>query len=270
MRVDSPNATRQAGFTLLELMIVVAILAVLAVIGVPQYTAALQAARVGKAKHELRTISNAIDTFTANNMGTLPLTLYQVGFGGKKDPWGTPYCYLNYSDGTGDGLDWAIAAGVVDPSAFAPVTGGAGGGDGGLAVDLPQGRSSLAAPQRRPLPAAPQGRPFSAAPQGRPGRPNVQVNFTALSELLGRSLNLTERGALTEAARSHGGFSIFTGVETARARRRDRYMFPLNTDYDLFSLGPDHQTATSLGEGIGLDDVIRANNGGFFGRASDY
>ncbi|MEC8651491.1 MAG: prepilin-type N-terminal cleavage/methylation domain-containing protein, partial [Planctomycetota bacterium] len=100
MRVDSPNASRQAGFTLLELMIVVAILAVLAGIGVPQYTAALQAARVGKAKHELRTISNAIDTFTANNMGTLPLTLYQVGFGGKRDPWGTPYCYLNYSDGT--------------------------------------------------------------------------------------------------------------------------------------------------------------------------
>ena len=270
MRVDSANAIRQTGFTLLELMIVVAILAVLAVIGVPQYNSALQAVRVGKAKHELRTISNAVDTFTANNMGMLPLTLYQVGFGGKKDPWGTPYCYLNYSDGTGDGLDWAIAAGVVDPSAFAPVTGGAGGGDGGAGAFAPQGRPLSAAPQGRPSSAAPQGRPLSAAPQRPPVGASVQVNFTALHELLGRNLSLTERGALSEAARANGAFSIFTSVETERTRRRDRYMFPLNTDYDLFSLGPDHQTATSLGEGIGLDDVIRANNGGFFGRASDY
>ena len=53
-------------------------------------------------------------------------------------------------------------------------------------------------------------------------------------------------------------------------RRRDRYMFPLNTDYDLFSLGPNAQTTVSLGESLGQDDVIRANNGGFFGTASEY
>ena len=107
MCVDLHRGRPQAGFTLLELMIVVAILATLASIGVPQYLAALQTARIGKAKHELRTISNAVDAFTANNQGVLPLTLYQVGFGGKRDPWGTPYCYLNYADGSGDGLDWA-------------------------------------------------------------------------------------------------------------------------------------------------------------------
>ena len=63
---------------------------------------------------------------------------------------------------------------------------------------------------------------------------------------------------------------MFTSVTTETTRRRDRYLFPLNTDYDLFSLGPDHRTATSLGEQVGYDDVIRANNGGFFGLASDY
>jgi general secretion pathway protein G len=47
-------------------------------------------------------------------------------------------------------------------------------------------------------------------------------------------------------------------------------MFPLNTDYDLFSLGPDGLTSVSLGTNVGLDDVIRANNGGFFGPASEY
>ncbi|MEO6594425.1 MAG: prepilin-type N-terminal cleavage/methylation domain-containing protein [Planctomycetota bacterium] len=91
----------ERGFTLMEIMIVVAILAIIASIGVPQYVSALRVERIGKAKHELVTISHAIDAFTASQ-GQLPLTLYQVGFGGKRDPWGVSYRYLNYADGTGD------------------------------------------------------------------------------------------------------------------------------------------------------------------------
>ena len=53
-------------------MIVVAILAIIASIGVPQYVGALRTARIGKAKHELVTISHAIDAYTANNAGQLP------------------------------------------------------------------------------------------------------------------------------------------------------------------------------------------------------
>ena len=60
------------------------------------------------------------------------------------------------------------------------------------------------------------------------------------------------------------------GVDPETTRRRDRYMFPLNTDYDLFSLGFDGRTAVSLGDTLGRDDVIRANNGGFFGIAAEY
>lgn len=225
-------------------MIVVAILAIIASIGVPQYVGALRTARVGKAKHELVTIAHAIDAYTANNGGQLPLSLYQVGFGGKNDPWGVPYCYLNYTDGTGDGLDWAIEAGLVDPSAFAPLGDSGGGGDGGLA--------SFAAPQE-PV-----------------DRRSVQLDYDALSGSLGRTISIREQSNIDQAVIDNGNFSLFTGVTTSTTRRRDRYMFPLNTDYDLFSLGPDHATATSLGEATGLDDVIRANNGGFFGLASNY
>jgi len=240
-----PELRAQRGFTLLELMIVVSILAIIASIGVPQYVGALRTARIGKAKHELKTISNAIDSFTATNAGKLPLSLFQVGFGGKRDPWGVPYCFLNYADGSGDGLDWAIEAGIVDPSAFAPIDGAGGGGDGG--------------------PGGPQGIAMDAKSV------SSQLDYDAIGAKVGRTLSLTERGAIADAVESSGGsFSIFTGVPTESTRRRDRYLFPLNTDYDLFSLGPDHQTATSLGESTGLDDVIRANNGGFFGLASDY
>ena len=231
------------GFTLLELMIVVAILGIVATIGVPQYQSGLRIARIGKARHELRTISTAVDTFTANNSGRLPLTLYQVGFGGKRDPWGVPYCYLNYGDGTGDGLEWAVEAGIVDPSAFSSISTGGGGGDGGTGAALPQ---KLVEPV------------------------TTTVNYSSLEERLLRTLTEPERLALEESLKKSGDFSIYTSVETETTRRRDRYMFPINTDYDLFSLGPDHQTSVSLGMRHSLDDVIRANNGGYFGTASDY
>ena len=54
------------------------------------------------------------------------------------------------------------------------------------------------------------------------------------------------------------------------ARRRDKSMNPVNTDYDLFSLGPNGKSQPELTGKLSLDDVIRANNGAFYGQAKDY
>ena len=47
-------------------------------------------------------------------------------------------------------------------------------------------------------------------------------------------------------------------------------MLPLNTDFDLFSFGPDTQSLPSITALVSLDDVIRADDGGFIGLARDY
>ena len=100
---------------------------------------------------------------------------------------------------------------------------------------------------------------------------SAQRGLTAsITSALPRTPTDTEVADLTSVIASTPTFSIFTSVPTEATRRRDRYMYPLNTDYDLFSLGPNGRTAVSLGESVGQDDVIRAHNGGFFGLASEY
>ncbi len=52
--------------------------------------------------------------------------------------------------------------------------------------------------------------------------------------------------------------------------RKDKNLHPINTDFDLYSIGPDGATSVALTAKKSQDDVIRANNGGFIGLAQDY
>jgi general secretion pathway protein G len=54
------------------------------------------------------------------------------------------------------------------------------------------------------------------------------------------------------------------------ALRKDHNLVPVNSDYDLYSIGRDAQTATAFSSGPAKDDVVRANNGGFYGLAERY
>lgn len=62
----------------------------------------------------------------------------------------------------------------------------------------------------------------------------------------------------------------FTGVQGKGAMRKDRNLVPINSDYDLYSTGQDGATTPPLTAPVSQDDVIRANNGGFVGLATDY
>jgi general secretion pathway protein G len=52
--------------------------------------------------------------------------------------------------------------------------------------------------------------------------------------------------------------------------RRDRFLVPINTQYDLYSKGKDGASSAPLTARSSQDDVIRANDGGFIGLASNY
>lgn len=52
--------------------------------------------------------------------------------------------------------------------------------------------------------------------------------------------------------------------------RKDKNLVPINSDYDLYSMGPDGESSTPLTAAISKDDIIRARNGAFIGNAEDY
>lgn len=52
--------------------------------------------------------------------------------------------------------------------------------------------------------------------------------------------------------------------------RKDHSLVPLNTDYDLYSSGPDGASAPPLTAKSSRDDILRASNGRFIGPASQY
>ena len=52
--------------------------------------------------------------------------------------------------------------------------------------------------------------------------------------------------------------------------RKDGDLVPLNSDFDLYSLGPDGVSALALPAAPSRDDVVRAANGAFIGIAANY
>lgn len=150
------SRTNSKGFTLLELLIVVALLLTIAAIAIPNLMAALDQARIARAVGDIKTLEDEIVLFQTIN-GQLPDDLSQVGYGGYLDPWHNPYQYLNHFTMKGNGQ-----------------------------------------------------------------------------------------------------------------ARKDRFLVPLNSDYDLYSMGKDGQSMPPITAKVSLDDIIRASDGSYTGLASQF
>jgi general secretion pathway protein G len=147
-----------AGMTLLELMLAVALLALLAVIAVPMYRGQADRANTARAVSDIGQIALEIDRYRLARDAP-PDSLDQLSVKPPLDPWGRPYEYLNFT-----GLD-------------------------------NNGKGKM---------------------------------------------------------------------------RKDRNLVPINTEYDLYSRGPDGDTKPPLTAKPSQDDIVRANDGGYIGKADDY
>jgi general secretion pathway protein G len=147
---------RQAGLTLLELMIVVGLIAILTAIAVPAYGQYTERARVSQAARDIGDLQMKIERFRTRQL-RLPNDLAEIDQAALRDPWGRAYVFYDYDEGLSP-----------DPS------------------------------------------------------------------------------------------------------RRDRNLRPLNTDYDLYSVGKDGASHRLLSQAASDDDVIRALDGSFIGRGKDF
>ena len=156
--LDHFKLALRSGFTVIELLIAMAILAVIVAIALPSYSSYRDRVNVAKAIIDIREIQLAITQYQEENR-SLPLALSDVRRDGMLDPWGRPYVYLN----------------------------------------------------------------LDVAAKGKGSQP-----------------------------------------------RKDKNLVPINTDYDLYSMGKNGQSVSPLTAAHSRDDIVRANNGRFVGLAADY
>jgi general secretion pathway protein G len=92
----------QSGFTLIELVLATAIVAVLAAIAIPSYQNYRYRVDVGHAVTDITAMSTLIKLYETDTR-VLPDSLDAVGLGSKLDPWGHPYQYYNIQTAKGKG-----------------------------------------------------------------------------------------------------------------------------------------------------------------------
>ncbi len=64
--------------------------------------------------------------------------------------------------------------------------------------------------------------------------------------------------------------NIITAGPGKGGLRKDGKLNPLNTDFDLYSMGKDGESKGPLSAKASQDDIVRANNGAFIGKGCDY
>lgn len=119
LKARTTTKTSTAGFSLVELLVVLAIIGLIAGLAVPQVLRYLGSARSDTAATQIKSIKNALELYFLDNKsypsdvdGLQALAARPAGANrwngpylknadGLNDPWGRPYLYKRHSDETG-------------------------------------------------------------------------------------------------------------------------------------------------------------------------
>lgn len=96
------TASKQSGFSVLEILIVIAILGILISIAIPAYENYRDKKNYTQAKTDILEIQGVIDRFYIEN-NRFPDSLSEVNQDGRRDPWGGSYYFTNITNGTNKG-----------------------------------------------------------------------------------------------------------------------------------------------------------------------
>lgn len=97
------NTTKkQSGLTLIELMIVVAIIGILASIALPAYQDYTEKAKINQAISDIAAIAVKAEAYW-NDARAYPANLADIGAAGMRAPWGNAYQYTNLYNKKGKG-----------------------------------------------------------------------------------------------------------------------------------------------------------------------
>lgn len=203
--------TSSKGFTLIEIMMVVAIIGLLAGLAIPKFLGYIEKARIARCIAEIRYFERDITAYYVSNE-KYPDSFDDLGRSQNSllDPWGNPYQYFLIA-----GTKWA-----------------SNGGGGGKYYAHSSGTSGIVTTAT-----------------------GSEEGFWSGSWFV------------SEAWAAAGGGPP---PDEQKKPRKDRFLKPITSDYDLYSMGVDGETTENLNAKQSLDDIIRASDGAYVGLAADF
>jgi general secretion pathway protein G len=96
-------------------------------------------------------------------------------------------------------------------------------------------------------------------------------SFKTANERWPSSLNEIPQGNMLDPwGNSYQYLQIEGNTKANGFVRKDKNLVPINSDFDLYSMGADSKTSAPLTSANSKDDLVRANDGRYFGLASNY
>lgn len=84
------------------------------------------------------------------------------------------------------------------------------------------------------------------------------------------SLNSVGKGGLKDPWGNAYQYTNLADAKGLGSARKNKNLVPINSDFDLYSMGKDGASQGPLTAKVSRDDIVRANDGRFVGLASDY